>query len=57
MYRWSIPRPSFSSWRQENASDKSQPDSSTSPNQLSIKVNYSQIISEITELFMESYMF
>ncbi|XP_016660060.1 uncharacterized protein LOC100163372 isoform X1 [Acyrthosiphon pisum] len=37
VYRWSIPRPSLSSWRQENSSDKSQPDSSTSPNQLSIK--------------------
>ncbi|KAL4130698.1 hypothetical protein QTP88_008099 [Uroleucon formosanum] len=37
VYKWSIPRPSLSSWRQKNSSDKSQPDSSTSPNQLSIK--------------------
>ncbi|XP_025193318.1 uncharacterized protein LOC112593192 [Melanaphis sacchari] len=35
--RWSIPRPSFSSSRQDDSSDKSQPDSSTSPKQLSIK--------------------
>ncbi|KAF0773519.1 ACYPI004465 protein [Aphis craccivora] len=38
VYRWSIPRPSFSSSRQGDSSDKSQPNSSsTSPNQLSIK--------------------
>ncbi|XP_025420691.1 uncharacterized protein LOC112690811 [Sipha flava] len=37
VYKWSIPRPSFSSSGQEDSSDKSQPDSSTSPNQLSIK--------------------
>lgn len=50
VYRWSIPRPSLTSLKLENASDKSQPDSSTSPNQLSIKVNYSEI-NNATEVY------
>jgi len=37
VYKWSIPRPSFSSSKQDDSSVKSQSNSSTSPNQLSIK--------------------